>query len=165
MARKKTIARGLLFDIGGTLLPEGSRELYPSVRDTLRKLCGHYRLGIITNTDYRDGRRIRLGLRRLGIERFFVSIVVSVDTGFQKPDPRIFEIALKDLGLRPGRVVMIGNRPEVDIKGAKTLGIKTVLLDWECTTSLDGLPSDQKPCRIIHSIEELFSILENWNCS
>jgi putative hydrolase of the HAD superfamily len=51
--------------------------------------------------------------------------------GVEKPDPRIFEEALRISGVREERVVHVGNDPVADIRGAAAAGIDTVLVDRE----------------------------------
>ena len=47
--------------------------------------------------------------------------------GYEKSDARIFRDALNAVGLRdPHQAVFVGDNPEADIDGAKTIGMKTV---------------------------------------
>lgn len=61
----------------------------------------------------------------------FSHIYTSVDTGFIKPDPKIFEMVLKDFGLKPEEMLYIGDREETDIKPAHQMGIRTALVTNE----------------------------------
>lgn len=67
-------------------------------------------------------------LERLGIAEFFDTTVASIDVGFQKPDPRIFDLALERLRLAPEQAIMVGDNPRTDIKSAHDLGMVTVRL-------------------------------------
>lgn len=67
-------------------------------------------------------------LDKLGIREFFDTTIADMDVGFAKPDPRIFRIALDNLQLAPEQVVMVGDNPKTDIKGAHDLGMGTVRL-------------------------------------
>jgi FMN phosphatase YigB (HAD superfamily) len=67
-------------------------------------------------------------LARFKIEDFFHTTVADMDVGFAKPDPRIFRLALENLRLAPEQVIMVGDNPKTDIKGAYDLGIRTVRL-------------------------------------
>jgi putative hydrolase of the HAD superfamily len=69
------------------------------------------RLGVVTNGIDRVQRR-RLEASEL-TESFSV-VVTSERAGFTKPDPRIMEIALKRLRLRPDEAVYVGDDPQVD---------------------------------------------------
>ena len=41
-------------------------------------------------------------------------LVLSDERGVLKPDPRIFEIAVAELGADPARTVMVGDNPDAD---------------------------------------------------
>lgn len=68
-----------------------------------------------------------------GLDELFDAVVISEEVGAQKPDPSMFRRALAELGLTPhdaGRAVMVGNRLERDVKGARELGMVGVWIDW-----------------------------------
>lgn len=67
-------------------------------------------------------------LERLGLGEFFDVTVASIDVGFQKPDPRIFCLALNNLGLAPEETIMVGDNPKTDIQAAHDIGMATVRL-------------------------------------
>ena len=64
------------------------------------------------------------------VARYFKAIVSSVDMECKKPDPRIFSEALSRLGSEPGETVMVGDRLDADIGGAKAMGMRTVWFRW-----------------------------------
>jgi HAD superfamily hydrolase (TIGR01509 family) len=59
----------------------------------------------------------------------FDVIVFSCDVGYLKPDPRIFKIALQQLGVKPEEAVLVGDKIRTDILGGAILGVKTILLE------------------------------------
>ena len=66
-------------------------------------------------------------LRRKGLASFFQSIVWSSTVGYRKPDPRIFQSALDQLSLPPGKsIIMVGDNEQADIFGGKNMGFTTV---------------------------------------
>lgn len=67
----------------------------------------------------------------LGLNQFFKYCLLSTYFGFRKPDPRLFKIACTLLNTVPSEAVYIGNDPEADIKGAKQIGMRAILLDRE----------------------------------
>lgn len=67
-------------------------------------------------------------LKRVGLKKFFDQIITSAQTGIRKPDPGIFLYALMQFRLRPAEVVHVGDSEEHDVRGAKSAGVKTVLL-------------------------------------
>ena len=84
-------------------------------------LAKKYHLGIIANQIPGAEKR----LEAMGIRRYFDVIVSSAEEGVEKPDPRIFRLALERAGCVPEQAVMIGDRIDNDIVPAKALGMKT----------------------------------------
>ena len=66
--------------------------------------------------------RIRL------LNHFSVAVVSGVE-GVEKPDPRIFEIALARCGADPRRTLYIGDLYHADVVGARRAGLHALLLD------------------------------------
>jgi len=101
-----------------------------------------FRLGIVANI-WSGG--MNPALQKLGLDRFFDVTIASVDAGCQKPDPAIFQLALKRLELRVQETLMVGDNPSSDIQGAHNLGICTVrLMRGPNRTKLGGAEADFK---------------------
>lgn len=100
--------------------------LFPDALPALRELTAHgYVLGIVSNFEGWLGGL----LDRLGIAGLMKVVVVSGVEGIEKPDPRIFRLAMDRLGLAASRVVYVGDNPRIDLEPAVALGMGTVLLD------------------------------------
>ncbi len=56
-------------------------------------------------------------------------LIDSGQVGVEKPDPRIFDIALDSLGLPPEEVWYVGDTPAFDVVGAQRAGIRPILMD------------------------------------
>ncbi len=82
-------------------------------------------LGIVSNWDS----RLKEILDNLGIGHHFDFILASTVIGSAKPDPLIFERALKLSGTLPNQTLHIGDEPSTDITGARALGIDAILID------------------------------------
>ncbi len=95
---------------------------YPGAENLLAALAKRYRLGIIANQAAGTEER----LRNWGLLDYFEVVCSSAELGVSKPDPHIFEIALKKAGAAPERCFMIGDRLDNDIAPAKKLGMGTV---------------------------------------
>lgn len=124
---KPTVAGQLkacgLYDIDSSrLYPSELDRPYPEAKEVLDKLCEGYKLGIIANQN--AGARQRL--EQYGLLRYFGVIAASAEAGLKKPDPRIFTLALRQAGCKPGEAAMIGDRLDNDIFPAKALGFTTV---------------------------------------
>jgi len=55
--------------------------------------------------------------------------VISGREGVEKPDLRIFELALERLSIEPADAMYVGDNPEFDVVPAATLGMTPVLID------------------------------------
>ncbi|MDH7484687.1 MAG: HAD family hydrolase [Anaerolineae bacterium] len=98
----------------------------PWVAETLDCLSAEgYRMSIISNSDG----RVEQQLLDLGLRGYFERVYDSKVVGTQKPDPRIFHLALADLGLRPEEAVYVGDAFYIDIWGANRAGVPAVHLD------------------------------------
>lgn len=64
-----------------------------------------------------------------GIIDYFDVIVCSDQVGVSKPDPEIFNVALKQSNAKAAHSMMIGDHPEIDVLGANQVGIRGILFD------------------------------------
>ena len=95
-------------------------EAVPGVVPVLERLRGtRLRLGVVANWDC----ALPGHLERLGMDRFFDTVVTSARAGAAKPDPAIFRLALAELGVGPGRALHVGDDP-VDELGARAAGMR-----------------------------------------
>ena len=106
------------------LAPPG---LVTGVYETIPALAAAgYRLGIISDTSLTPGRVLRDFLKKDGLLDCFTALTFSDETGFPKPDPRMFENTLVGLGSRPAEAVHVGDTPRTDIAGAGAMGMATI---------------------------------------
>ncbi len=92
-------------------------------------LRGHgVRIGLISNTIW-PAEVHRLDLARYGLLDHIEALVFSSETGLWKPDPRIFQLALDQLGVPPKRAVFVGDRLMEDVQGAQRAGLRAVFLE------------------------------------
>jgi putative hydrolase of the HAD superfamily len=75
-------------------------------------------LAVVSNWDISLHER----LEQLGLRPYFDAVVSSAEAGAGKPDPRIFEAALAQLGVQPERALHVGDSSE-DAAGAKAAGL------------------------------------------
>ena len=68
-------------------------------------------------------------LGELGVRSSFAVRVISGIEGIEKPDPRIFELAMERAGVEPERSVYVGDNPEFDVDPALAVGMLPVLID------------------------------------
>jgi putative hydrolase of the HAD superfamily len=108
-------------------------RVIPGSVDDLRALAATgVRLGVISNADGTVGARLREQevLQVGGGLGVTVECVIdSGEVGVQKPNPRIFAIALDAIGLTPGQVWYVGDMPGIDVIGARAAGIHPLVMD------------------------------------
>jgi len=97
-------------------------EVVPALR-SLRD--SSLRLAVVSNSNG----TVRAKLGRLGLAPFFDVIVDSTEEAVEKPDPRIFAIALERMGARAASTVHVGDLYHVDVVGARAAGLRAVLFD------------------------------------
>lgn len=120
----------------------------------LAELRQRYRLAVVSNFDYAP--TCRAILDREGIAPLFETVVISDEVGWRKPKPVIFETALDRMGLRPAEALFVGDRADIDVIGARGVGMPTVWINREAS----GLPEDIKPPDFeIRDLDELRAIL------
>jgi putative hydrolase of the HAD superfamily len=104
----------------------GVWRLYPGTVEVLNRLKEQRcRLGIVSNWDSR-----LFGLvSGLGLEGYFEFVLASAVFGFSKPHPKIFEEALRRMGVLPQEAVHIGDSLEDDVSGAVGAGLEAIFID------------------------------------
>lgn len=101
-----------------------SRPLYPDALPTLRGLKElGLRIAVLSDIHF----DIRPLLKEQGAGDYIDDYVLSFEHGVQKPDPRLFELALQRSELPPDRVLMVGDRSTHDGAAAES-GLVTLLL-------------------------------------
>ncbi len=96
-------------------------EPFADALDALRRLAQCVPLASLTNGN--------ADLTRIGIHAHFVCHVSARDTGFAKPDARIFAAAADQLRLAPAQVMHAGDDPRHDIVGARDAGMRTAWIN------------------------------------
>ena len=143
--------------IAGRLEPqlkEGRRNFFRFFDDaepTLQVLSKRFEMGLIAN----QSEDIIELLDKSGLDRFFKVQAISSMVKMKKPDPAIFELALKQAG-RPAReCIMVGDRLDTDICPANMLGMTTI----RTTNSLFALQVPTKECeRATYTVARLSEI-------
>ena len=120
--------------------------LFDDVVPVLEKLTGAgMTLGVVSNFE----EWLERLLEELGVASYFPVRVVSGVEGMEKPDPRIFRLAMDRAGARPEESVYVGDNPEFDVGPATAVGMFPVLIDRRGRfpeaegariTSMDQLP-------------------------
>lgn len=163
--------RAVFLDCGDTLIDEATEvkegevslraELIPGAAELVRGLKERcYPLALVA-----DGPAATFtnNLGPYGLYELFDAYAISEIVGVSKPDARMFQVALEQLGIPPqerGRVVMVGNHLGRDIAGANRLGLVSVWLNWSPRRS--KIPADgwEEPDYTISTPLELLDLLD-----
>lgn len=125
-------------------------QLFPDVEESIEGLRSRgYRLAIVSNWDS----RLFTICERLGLTSRVEFIVASAPAGIEKPDPRIFEMALARAGTTAGEAIHVGDDYLADVVGARRAGVEPVYLNR------DGGPAPSEPVTTIRSLTELLELL------
>jgi len=131
-------------------LTEGALELLDRIRSI------GVRLALVSNTPPTSHAIID----RMRLRQRFDAVVFSCDVGYLKPDPRIFRVALDQLGIAPEECVVIGDKIRTDILGGAILGTRTILLERRLRLSIEN---DQNYVdAVICSLKDLYAT-RIWN--
>ncbi len=83
------------------------------------------RLAVVSNANG----KLKVLFDRMGLSRHFDVMLDSHEEGVEKPDRRLFDIAVERMGARRDEVVHVGDLFSVDVEGARGAGLQAVLLD------------------------------------
>ncbi|WP_018883242.1 HAD family hydrolase [Paenibacillus massiliensis] len=132
---------------GHTTMMQGAEELLHDLR------AQGFRLGLITNGSVAVQNR---KLDQLQLRAYFETVIVSQAVRLDKPDRRIFELALQRMKVSPQETWYVGDHPVNDVQGASRAGLRTVWLE-----GFEEWPDEVIECPQ-HTIRQL-SELHAWN--
>ena len=114
-------------------------EPMPGQGELLDWLKGRYRLAVVSNFDYTP--TVLRILTDGGILGRFETVLVSDTVGWRKPRPDIFQRALAEMGVSAEECLFVGDRPDIDVAGAKGIGMAAAWLNPARAPLPDGLPA------------------------
>ena len=124
-------------------------SLFPDVTRTLSALREHgYHLGVISNW---DGNLPEM-CGAWGIAPFFDFILASWGVGYAKPNPLIFQEAIRRAEVSPDAILHVGDSYSADVLGAQAAGLNAVWLNRLHLSVPDS-------CTAIRSLDELLPLL------
>lgn len=124
--------------------------LFPHTKEILQYLIDKkYILHLITN-GFEAVQHNKL--KYSGLTPFFKEVITSESSNSLKPNKEIFEYALNRSGASIKESIMIGDTVEVDIVGAKNIGMDQVFVNHL------QIQTEEKPTYTVHSLKELEDI-------
>jgi len=124
--------------------------LFPYAKEILEYLYPKYPLYIITN-GFEEVQFSKL--KNSGMDRYFASVITSEEAGSKKPDAEIFQYALRKTGASANDSIMIGDDLEVDMAGARLMGIDQLYVNH------DKKNHNEKVTMEVFSLKEIMGLL------
>jgi putative hydrolase of the HAD superfamily len=123
----------------------------PGAAAALERLAvGGIALGVVSNTMRTPGMVLRQIFERAGLLQLFKVLSFSDECGIRKPDPEIFRLTLRQVGVSPEEAVHVGDDPVLDVEGARDTGMRVVQV------AADGRATGPvKPDAVITGLGEL----------
>ncbi len=166
--RSATISQ--LFELAGVTPTEALLATYsaawephtftdPYVPDLLGYLRGRgIKVGVLSNTMWPRSWHEDV-FRRDGVLDLIDAAVYSSELDWTKPHPDAFSAAMSAIGVSdPACCVFVGDRPYDDVHGAKSVGMRAVLIPNSDVPPFD----DAVPDAVIGSLAELRPLIESW---
>ena len=118
-----------------------------------------YIIAMVSNTMSRT--LIPERLRKFGIDRYFTTVVLSIDVGVRKPNRAIFEHAFRQTGLLPEQCIYMGDTLSRDVEGSIRAGFKYSILIRSGLTELKDKDyrGDVKPDYRLKKLSALIPLL------
>lgn len=123
-------------------------ELYADVQAGLQSLRQRYRLFSASNGN--------ADLGQIGIQHFFERSVTARQVGVLKPDPAMFLKVIEGTGLNPAEVAFVGDDPELDVAGARRVGMHPVWMNRDAALWPAAL---ERPTVTVSDLDELVAWL------
>jgi 2-haloacid dehalogenase len=123
-----------------------SLNAYPEVPDVLRRLrAGGLETAILSNG---EPRMLEAGARSAGIDGFLGAILTVEDVGIFKPHPKVYQLAVDRLALRPDQIAFQSSNAW-DVSGAAAFGLRAVWINRQ------GMPPERLPGAPEHELRDL----------
>jgi HAD superfamily hydrolase (TIGR01493 family) len=111
----------------------------PEYLETLAWARGRYRVALVSNFDH--GPTARRILDEQGLAPHFEAVLISAEVGWRKPKPEVFHRVLDQMGVAPERTIFVGDNAEIDVGGAKAVGMTTIWINRTGEAYPEGLPA------------------------
>jgi putative hydrolase of the HAD superfamily len=120
------------------------------------------RIGILSNTIWPRSEHERI-FERDGILNLIDGAVYSSEIPWTKPHPEAFRAAMDAVGVTdPATAVFVGDRPFDDIHGAKSVGMRAVLVPHSDIPDVQIGPVEGQPDAVVHRLGELLEVVDSW---
>jgi putative hydrolase of the HAD superfamily len=135
----------------------------PDVPETLAALRERgIKVGLLSNTIWPRGQHEEW-LERDGVLHLFDGAVFSSEIAWMKPHPEAFRAAMAAVGVGdPSRAVFVGDRPYDDIHGAKSAGMRAVLVPHSRIPEHERGPVEGEADAVVTRLSDLVPLIDAW---
>lgn len=137
---------------------DGRRVPRSDVKDTIIELDRRgYLLGIIANTITET--EIPDWMETDQVTDYFKTVILSSKVALRKPNPEIYWLAAREIGVEPSKCAYVGDNPVRDVEGTHAAGYGMMILINEPATLEKEPPTGEfKPDYTIENISDLLDI-------
>lgn len=137
---------------------DGRRVPRDDAKSTIVELHNRgYQLGIIANTITET--EIPDWMQSDGVTRYFKTVILSSKVRVRKPDPQIYWLAARIMGVEPSLCAYVGDNPIRDVEGTQAAGFGMMILFEEpATIEKEPQSCDLKPDFTIRETHQLLDI-------
>ncbi|MDT4924162.1 MAG: putative hydrolase of the superfamily [Pseudonocardiales bacterium] len=139
-----------------TLLDPDVPPLFDALRDRSIKI------GVLSNTLWSRAEHERI-FARDGVLDSIDGAVYSSEIPWTKPHREAFRAALEAVSVAdPAEAVFVGDRPFDDVHGAKSAGMRAVLLPHSDIPEVQKGPVEGEPDAVIQRLGDLLAVIDAW---
>ena len=131
--------------------------LFPDARELLETICElGMRCVVLSNVQVRGADEYWRDFADLGIAHLIDAVVTSLDVGFRKPHPAMFQAGVAVAGCSPAECVMVGDSEVKDMEPARRLGMRVIRV------SIEEPPTASCADVSVTTLRQVQSILREW---
>jgi putative hydrolase of the HAD superfamily len=120
------------------------------------------KIGVLSNTLWSRDEHERI-FARDGVLDAIDGAVYSSEIPWTKPHPEAFRAALDAVSVDdPSDAVFVGDRPFDDVHGAKSVGMRAVLLPHSDIPEVQKGPVEGEPDAVIQRLGDLIAVVDAW---
>jgi putative hydrolase of the HAD superfamily len=133
-------------------------QLFPGAVELLEAIRAlGLRCVVLSNVQVRGAAEYWRDFTDLGVAGYIDTVVTSLDVGFRKPHPAMFEAAIRAAGCDAAECVMVGNSEIKDIQPAVSLGLRAIRVAIE-----EPPPATSAAHAVAEDLASVAAILRHW---
>lgn len=140
-------------ELGRSFVQEWQQHVapVPGVHEMMVRVAAERRVGIVSNTH--DPTMVPASLDEIGIGHLMSLVLLSVEHGYRKPHPSVYDHCLDELSVEPHHVLFVGDSLEADYRAPLRAGMRSLLI-------ADQQPLGVPVTSIVRSVTEVEALLD-----